>query len=213
MGILDRWFGKQARRLDGPQDLASGDIVRFKLYAPGCLAGERFVVEAVTTYRYQGSEECEFVLRGNGPRVVFLTVVDDDGEQRLWLSAKLSPGEVTTLFAADELAAIFDDEGGDVGLTLRSPSAVPADLDGWFSERYLRTVYSLPGEFFKADCRREKLPEQGEELDYYCLTNEDESRAMVFEVYDGGDEVMACVLAPTDLIEELWPAEQPSGGR
>ncbi len=214
MGIFGRLFAKKERRLDEPDALDLGDIVRFKLYAPGYLAGQRFVVEAVNTYCYQGEQESEFVLRGHCSRTLFLSITNEDGEKRLWLSAKLKPGEIKALFDGDELAAIFDNEAGSARLHLQSLSAVPADLEGWFADEYERTVFSLPGEFFTGDYRGQSLPQDGaEDLDYYCLTNDDDSRAMVFEVYDSGDEVMVSIMTETTLIEELWPAGQTASAR
>lgn len=208
MGILDRWFGRAPRRLDGPADLAVGDIVRFKLYAPGMLAGQRFRVESINTYLYEGETETEFVLRGQAPRAVYMSVSNDDEGDRLWLSARLKPGEIEALFSADELAAVFDDDG-EVVLHVRPDAKVPTGLEDWFAERYIRISRSMPGEFHEGDYRGKSPPAMGGEgFDVTCLMSPNEDRAMLFEVYDGGDEVMAAIVTPSDLIEELWPADQ-----
>ncbi len=209
MGIFDRWFGSASgpRRLEGPADLQVGDIVRFKLYAPGFLAGARLEVEAVNGYRYDDETETEFVLRGEGPRTVFLSVEASDEGDRLWVSVRLAQAEIEALFDVDDLAEVFDREGGGVQLRLRPGARIPDGLEGWFAERYVRTVQALPGEYVRGDPRDEANRERsGEGFDYYCLMSPDEDRAILFEVYDGGDEVMAAIVAPTTLIEELWPA-------
>ncbi len=197
MGLFDRWFNKPGpRRLDGPADLDVGDIVRFKLYAPGMLAGSRLTVEAVNTYRYDGEDETEFVLRGEAPRTVFMSVEDGDDGERLWLSTRLRQAEIESLFDADELAAVFDQDGGEVCLNRRPGAPVPEGLEDWFADRYVRTVQALPGEYFRADLRGKPVPDEaGEGFDLYSLTSPEEDRAILFEVYDGGDEVLAAVRA------------------
>ncbi len=207
MGLFDRWRKAGPRRLAGPADLDVGDIVRFKLYSPGMLAGRRLTIEAANTSRDEGENETEFVLRGEAPRTVFMSVEDGDEGERLWLSTRLKQAEIESLFDADELAAIFDRDGGEVWLHRRPEARIPEGLEDWFADRYVRTVQGLPGEYVRGDYRGKSVPDEaGEGFDLYTLTSPDEGRAVLFEVYDGGDEVLAAIIVAPSLIEELWPA-------
>jgi len=206
MGLWGRLFGEPERSLTQVADLDVGDMVRFKLYAPGFLAGAAFEVAAVNTYEYEAGPEYEFVLKGVSPRQLYLTVDPNADDEGLRLSIRIVRNEVAALFDMDSFAEIFDREDGEVRLRCRS-DAVPDGLDGWSADAYYRTAFAVPAYFFKGDYRKATVPEDGGEgLDYYALTSSDETRAVEIEVFDGDEDVLLTLIVEPGLVEELWPA-------
>lgn len=205
MGLWGRLFGESERTLTRAADLDVGDMVRFKLYAPGFLAGATFEVGAVNTYEYESGKECEFVLKGLS-RQLYLTVDPSADEEPLRLSVRIVRDEIAALFDMDAFAEVFDREEGEVRLSC-SRGAVPQGLEGWCAERYVRTAFAVPAYFFNGDYRKASLPEEGGEgLDYYALTSGDEGHAVEIEVFDGDEDVLLTLITEPGLIEELWPA-------
>jgi|GEM_PF-246650 len=215
-GRFRKWFSSQAksrRQLDSAGQLATGDLVKFKLLAPPLLAGQTFKVDEVNTYQYEHSSETEFVLRGSPRRTLFMTVDSGEDDPALRLSVKLSRAEVASLFDLDQFARVFDQEGGEVIIHRQhapdEPGHLLADLQGFTAPEYVRTPFAITAYFCKGDFRerRKELDEaDGEALDYYCLTSTDEHYAIECEVYDGDDDVMCTLIEDIRLIEELWPA-------
>jgi len=204
MGLWGRLFGESERMLTRPADLDVGDMVRFKLYAPGFLAGSVFEVSAVNTYEYEAGQECEFVLKGVSSRQLYLTV--DTEKDRLRLSVRIVRDEVEAVFDMNVFPDTFDREEGEVRLNCRA-TAAPKDLDGWCADTYIRTAFAVPAYFFDGDFRKATLPEDsGEGLDYYALTSGDERHAVEIEVFDGEEDVLLTLIAEPELIEELLPA-------
>ncbi len=208
MGLWDRWTGASERSLNSVSELDTGDLLRFKLYAPGLLAGATFTVEGINTYEYESGKEFEFVLKGVSSRQVFLTVDPGDDSDRLRLSVRLNRAEVTRIFDPEIFSAVFDQEDGQVVVPCNG-SELPEDLEDWTADRYTRTAFAIPAYFFKGDFRGKELPEDGgEALDYYSLISDDESRALEIEIFDGDEDVLLTLIAEPALVEELWP-----GGR
>ena len=162
MGIWGRLFGESERILTRPADLDVGDLVRFKLYAPGFLAGEAFEVGSVNTYEYEAGPEYEFVLKGVSSRQLYLTVDPHADEECLRLSVRVVRAEIAAMFDMAAFAEVFDREDGEVRLQCRR-DAVPDGLDGWCADGYVRTAFAVPADVFKGDYRQAELRVDGGE--------------------------------------------------
>ncbi|MDH5232747.1 MAG: hypothetical protein OEZ58_17005 [Gammaproteobacteria bacterium] len=218
MSFLKGMFGskdKQVRVLTHPQDLQTGDLVRFKLYAPQPLPGQLFEVKSINTYDYQSSSETEFVLRSPTNDTAFLTVAETDSGLSVQLSRRITREIVGQLFDLNEFANIFDVAPDQAGVSIKRQlnpdenASALADLSGWTANQYTRNEYAVRGYFYEGDYREKPIPsEPGDELDYFGLVSDDENFAVSIEVYDGSDEVSLIVLTDENIIEEMWPAEQ-----
>lgn len=200
------------RQLNHPRDLNVGDMVKFKLYAPPLIAGQSFKVESVNTYDYKGGSETEFTLRGAISQSFFMTVENTDEGADVRLSLKIKRNVVEQLFNLDQFAEIFDNQQGPVHIerTVNPDEASHqlSELSGWTAPKYHREVFAMRGYFHEGDYRDKNVPndtDRCEELDYYCIVSDDETRAVEIEVFDDDEDVMLTIISDDNIIEELWP--------
>lgn len=217
-GFFKNLFGADSkdasstRKLNHPRELAVGDLVKFKIYAPALIAGQTFKVEAIGTYDYKSGTETEFTLRGSISQTLFMTVENTDEGSDIRLSLAQPRKVIQQLFNLDQFAEIFDNEQGPVRIDrIVNPDDTGHDLGelcGWTAPSYHRQTFGLRGYFHEGDFRNRTVPndtDQCEELDYYCLLSDDERHAVEIEVYDDDEDVFLTLITDLDVIEELWP--------
>jgi hypothetical protein len=212
MGFLSGLFGKKeapARQLDHPTKLIKGDMITLddSFALPPQLRGQQLRVEAVHTYEYERSQNCEFLLRGHSGAAIFLSYVEED-DSYLSLSIKINSAQVETLFDMAEFEQIFE-EPGQAKLTPKSLEQAQDDEFGkWLGEDYHQVEFAAFGYFHRLDYRGQKPPQdqQGEAFESYSLVNGQDSHAIDIEVYEAGDtEVMLTLYRPLTDIRQYWP--------
>ncbi len=217
MSFFNKWLGsgdkkEGPRKLESPKDLAIGDIVSFKLYAPPALCAKPFEVSEVNTYDFEDGIKAELILKAADGTLVFLSYESDDGVESLCLSQKINRSAVEMLFDLAEFSEILDNEQGVVSLNLRCTEAELPDqlqhLQGFLAATYHRESFSERGYFHKGDFRLTGIPDfaEGEELDYYSVVSADEKHEVEIEVWDDDTDVSITLVTDTQLIEEMWPA-------
>ncbi|GLP95676.1 hypothetical protein [Paraferrimonas sedimenticola] len=213
MGFFDKLFGKKAeaepRQLNHPSQLNQGDMIVLddSFALPGLLRGQQFKVESVNCYEYQNSRAPEWILRGNGQHTLFLSIEQDD-EEYLAVSIKLTRAEVESCFDMDAFADIFE-EGVFAELEGHEQDG---ELAGWLNGRYRQTDFAEFGYFHRADYRHTRPPQDanqshGDAFEAYQLVNDNETHAIDIEVYENGEtDVMLTLYRPVSDIREYWPA-------
>jgi hypothetical protein len=216
MGFLSGLFGKKEapkRQLDHPNKLLKGDMLTLddSFALPAQLRGQQLKVEAIHTYEYERSQQCEYLLRGHSGSPIFMSYVVED-EAYLSFSIKVNRDTVDKLFDLDAFAEIFE-EPGKATLTLQTLSADTAEEFGqWLSDDYHQVEFAGFGYFHREDYRGQKPPQdengtRGEAFESYALINNQDTHALDIEVYEGGDtEVMLTLYRPLTDIREYWPA-------
>jgi len=193
------------RELNHARDLQVGDIVKFRYLPQSDLSNQQFEVNSINTYDFEDRNLTEFVLKGNQPELIFMTVDETGDEPFLALSKKISRDVVEKLFNLDEFALLFDDESNN---TLQ-PISEPESLEGWTGKAYIQEIFSEGGYFFKGDYRSQSIPQnenEGDRFDYYLAIDNTREFVVEAEVYDGGEtDVLITVRRPLRDIEELWP--------
>jgi len=216
MGFLSSLFGKKEapkRLLDHPSKLLKGDMITLddSFALPAQLRGQQLKVEAIHTYEYQRSQQCEYLLRGHSDNAIYMSYVVED-EAYLSFSIKISRAVVEQLFDLDAFAEIFE-EPGKANLTPESlPEELAETFSQWLADDYHQVEFAGFGYFHREDYRNQKPPQdengaRGEAFESYSLINSQETLAVDIEVYDGGDtEVMLTLYRPLTDIREYWPA-------
>ncbi|QDF74199.1 MULTISPECIES: DUF4178 domain-containing protein [Shewanella] len=213
MGFLKGLFGKKEapkRQLDHPNHLQKGDIISLddSFALPEQLRGQQLRVEGVNTYEYQRKQICEWVLKGHGSDTLCLSL-DEDDETYLAFSIKLPRSQVEQIFDLDAFSEIFE-EDCHAELEVKE---TPSSLTGWLSDRYHQINFAQFGYFHRADYRGMRPPQDeghtsGEPFESYLLLDEDETRAVEVEVYEGGDtDVSLTLYRPLSDIRQYWPAQ------
>ncbi|MCL1141126.1 hypothetical protein [Shewanella gaetbuli] len=216
MGFLSGLFGKKEapkRQLDHPTKLLKGDMLTLddSFALPAQLRGQQLKVEAIHTYEYQRSQQCEFMLRGHGANPIFMSFIVED-ESYLSFSIKVNRAVVEQLFDLDAFAEIFE-EPGQANLTPQTLSTELAEEFGqWLAQDYHQVEFAGFGYFHREDYRNLTPPQdengqRGEAFESYSLVNNDDTHALDIEVYEGGDtEVMLTLYRPLTDIRDYWPA-------
>ncbi|MBC8797048.1 hypothetical protein [Shewanella algae] len=216
MGFFGSLFGKKetpVRQLKHPTELQKGDMISLddSFALPAHLRGQQLRVEAVNTYEYQRSQSTEWVLKGHSGEAIYLGL-DEDDETWLVFSLKISRAQVDALFDLDDFSAIFD-EPGKAELSTKALTAETEMLEQWLGKHYHQVSFAEFGYFHREDYRGLRPPQDadgatGDAFESYQLLDDDESRALDIEVYEGGETDVALTLyRPLSDIRDYWPGE------
>lgn len=190
---------KSEEGLSHVSGLKIGDMVELDndFSLPDVLRGSTFQVVLRALYEYEGTEELEWVLKGDDGTTVFLSYDNDDGDETVSFGLKLKPVDVESIFNLDEFSAVFDDEH----------SAVLADItagenySGWLGGKYLRTEYAEPGYYHKSG----EVSGQGEPFDHFGLVSDCGNFSVDIDVWDGGEtDVSVSMSRPISIIKNYW---------
>ena len=192
------------RSLNHPDQIRAGDIIQFKYMDLVETSGKTFEVSQVNTYIYGDICYPELVLKDREGLLLYAMVEDEDGDEYLTLSKKISKGDIQTVLSPEALQALQDQ-----GLGYAASANVLPDLSAWMQSQY-KTVDKLKGAFVKGDAR-ELSEAEFRKRDYftsYLLETPDEEFALELEVYASG-ELELCATRYFDLteIEYMWPAK------
>ncbi|AVV85455.1 DUF4178 domain-containing protein [Shewanella putrefaciens] len=217
MGFFNSIFGTKTppqRELNHPSQLNVGDMISIddSFALPTQLRGQQLKVEAVNTYEFERNQQAEWVLKGHGSDTIYLSIEEDD-ETYLALSIKITRNQVEQIFDLEQFSTLFD-EPGHAELTTQALSTDnAAQLEQWLGKQYHQVTFAAFGYFHREDYRGLKPPQDangntGEPFEYYLLLNDDESRAIEIEVYEGGDtDVVLTLYRPLTDIREYWPSK------
>ncbi|MGL4938720.1 DUF4178 domain-containing protein [Shewanella sp.] len=215
MGFFNRFFGKKVqalRELNHPSQLKLSDMITLdnSFALPVQLRGQQFKVEAINTYEFERRQQTEWVLKGHSHTSIFLSLAEDD-ETYLAFSLKIPRAQVEQLFDLEQFSTLFDEPGRAL-LTPNPLSPTHADTFAlWLGKQYHQITFAAFGYFHREDYRGLKPPQDangatGEPFEYYLLLNDDETRAIEVEVYEGGDtDVLLTLYRPITDIRDYWP--------
>ncbi|HFE37549.1 MAG TPA: hypothetical protein ENK06_03885 [Gammaproteobacteria bacterium] len=199
----------ETRRLTHPRELTTGDIIKFQYLPQNELSNKQFEISNINTYDFEDRKLTEFVLRGDTPEMIYLTVDETGDEAFLSVSRKISRADVEQLFDLDEFAELFDSEDH----TQLNRQNEPEHLKSWTTAHYQQEIYAEVGYFHKGDFRASGVPEDedaGDEFEYYLAIDSTRTFVIEAEVYDGGEtDVIVTIRRPITDIEEMWPGSPP----
>ncbi|WP_341501889.1 hypothetical protein [Gallaecimonas sp. GXIMD4217] len=215
--MFGKWFGNKAapeRQIQRPQELQVGDMIQLtdSFALPGELRGKMLQVTEVNTQEFEREHGPEFILKGDQPGLLYLTL-DQDDETWLCFSKRISREQVDALFGLEAFGALFE-EPGEAQLEAR---ALPA-LDGWHGDHYVQDAFAQMGYFHRQDYRGGQPPahegrDAGEPFEYYGLGSADERYRVEVEVYEDGEtDVSLTLVRPLSDIRGYFPGQhgQPS---
>ncbi len=193
------------RKLTHPRDLQPGDIIKFRYLPQAEISNKQFELVEVNTYDFKDRNLTEFVLQGDMPENIYLTVDETGDVPHLAICQKINRDLVEQLFDIDEFALLFDDESNNI---IHRQKELP-QLEGWTAPSYQQEIFSERGYFYKGDYRHKMTPqdeEQDEDFDYYLAIDDSRQYVIEAEVYSGGEtDVLITVWRPLTDIEEMWP--------
>ncbi len=164
---------------------------------PNMLRGNTFQVVLRALYEYEGSEETEWVLKGDDGKTIFLSYCSDDGEETVSFGLKLTPIEVENIFDLNQFSTVFDDEHS---AELTDITVVEA-YSGWLGAKYQRIEYAEPGYYHKSG----EVSGQGEPFDHFALASDCGNFDLNIEVWDGGEtDVSISIKKSLNVIKNYW---------
>ncbi len=216
MGFFNSIFGKKAppaRTLNHPSKLNVGDMISIdnSFALPPQLRGRQLKVEAINTYEFERKQQSEWVLKGHDNDTVFLSLEEDD-EPLLAFSLKITRAQVEQLFNLEQFSTLFDEPGHAELTTQNLSPQLAASFEQWLGQQYHQVTFALFGYFHREDYRGLRPPQDahgatGEPFEYYLLLDNDETRAIEVEVYEGGDtDVTLTLYRPLSDIRDYWPS-------
>ncbi len=211
MGIFDRFKSEkaQARILDHPRKLESGDIVKFGFCDLSGISNQEVIIKSILTYDVNpGSSPITACFFQNGGREYYLfSMPETSANDSFGIALKVYPEDVESLFSIDEFAYILDEDSGNQHTLDRRNK--PDDFSGWTSQHYAQEA-GHEGYLHQGDFRHITLPDDKDSctpFSYYSLVSQDRKHAIQIEVYDGGrTEVFLLAYPPLRYIEEMWPS-------
>lgn len=212
MSFFSKIFGSKEEQVQRavlvhPSQLQVGDIVKFSFMDQSELSNQRVEVIEVNTYDFEDEHSTSFTLKSVSGDVFWLSATNDDGEEYLTVSRKLTRGQVKELFNPEQFSEVFE-EGLAVSLDRQ---AIPEGFEHWTADHYNKVEDCSKGYYRKGDFRDGSMPKYADEsncsLDYYLLEDDSESFAIEIEVYANGEtEVSTSVYLELSNIDEMWPA-------
>ena len=209
--MFKKWFGKgdeqKVRVLNHPADLQPSDFLTFKPFdpLPEDLQGATLTVKRVQAYQYSDGLMPEYVMETTDGRLYTMVISDEDGEEELTLSRKISGPEAEAIFGADNIGELW----GDAPVRLAVLS-MPDGLAPWLASSYFQTIQEGVAYFFNSDRRQQGVSQYAddgsEELRYHECEGDPDHFGMSVEIWaDGSTEFFLQISVPTNMIEEMWP--------
>lgn len=211
MGFLARLFGDsdtkpQARRLHHPRDLQAGDIIKFRFMDQSDIGGKEFEVEQINTYLYGNMGYPELVLKDRSGAIIYMMLEDEDGEEYIALSRKISRAKLADVLSPEQLK---DMEHGIFGVTF-SFDDMPHIYTEWMTAKYRKTEGNVKGGFLKGDARTMSMDaiERHERFTSHICEDQEGDYALELECYESGEkELSVTVYHEFSTIEEMWPGK------
>ena len=209
--MFKKWFGKSddsgTRVLNHPSDLQPSDFLTFKPFdpLPEDLQGATVSVKRVQAYQYSDGLTPEYVLETTDGRLYTMVIDDEDGEEELTLSRKISGSEAEAIFGGDNIGELWAE-----GPTRLAANHKPEGLASWLGDSYFQNVQEGVAYYFKDDRRRTGVSQYAddgsEELRYHECEGEPDHFGFSVEIWeDGSTEFFLQLSVPTNMIEEMWP--------
>ncbi len=203
-GFIKRLFqskeNNEGRTLSHPCDLRQGDFVKFQFLPQPEVCGNLFEVNKVNTYRYDGVEYPEMILKDGKGNIIFMMIEEEDGEEYIGLSKKVPTAMIRNIIPQTSLDSILQ-EG--TGLRLQI-SQKPEGFEPWLANSYTETD-EYRGIFSKGDGRSGQKGAD-EHFKSHHLTDPSDEYALEIEVYGTGEiELSTTVYHDINVIDEILP--------
>jgi hypothetical protein len=208
-GFFKNLFGSRAgkskpRKLPHPRDLRIGDIVKFQYIDQSDVSGKEFEVSQINTYLYDDLCYPELVLKDRSSNIIYLMVEEEDGDEYLALSKKVSKTQMSEIISHEDMSRILKQGSGiKIGIITK-----PLGFESWLTDNYRVVDNNIIGSFVKGDARylsSEEINRQ-EHFTSYILENSDNEYGLEIEVYKTGEtELSVTVYHDIEGIEEMWP--------
>lgn len=204
----DEHSGQSAgvRHLTHPNQLRTGDIIKFKFMDISESSGKQFEIHQINTYLYGNMCYPEMILKDRDGVLLYMSVEDEDGEEYLCLSKKIGKAHILDVISAENLDDITS-KGVGHSITIQNPSP---EYKEWLSNRYTEVDDNVQGAFIKGDGRElsDQAMKQRESFTSFLLESEDEEYALELEVYSSGErELCATRYFDIEEIDEMWPQQ------
>jgi hypothetical protein len=202
MGFFQKLFGgnsssKEIRKLSHPRDLLEGDIIKVGFTSQDNLSNQEFLISQTNYYIYDNIEYPEYVLKNKSGDIAYLMVEEEDGDEYLSFSKKLTKSQLPDLIDEGNLSAIFKK---GTGLKVSIESGKLPELSEWLTSNYTKTDDNIKGYFKKASSGA------SEGFTSYLLTDKSDKYAIEIEKYKTNEtEISATVYHDISVIEEMWP--------
>ena len=206
----DNTDGK-VRHLTHPNQLRTGDIIKFKFMDISECSGKQFQIHQINTYLYGNMCYPEMILKDRDGVLLYMAVEDEDGEEYLCLSKKVGKAHMLDVISAENLDDITS-KGVGHSIVIQNPSP---EYKEWLSNRYTEVDDNIQGAFIKGDGRElsNEAMNQRETFTSFLLESEDEEYALELEVYSSGErELCATRYFDIEEIDEMWPQQTGTHG-
>ncbi|MDA9817843.1 hypothetical protein N9C35_02245 [Flavobacteriaceae bacterium] len=195
-GFFGKLFGNkkpEIRKLSHPRDLQEGDIIKLSFLDQDDISGQEFQISQVNNYLYDGISYPELILKGKSSKPISMMVEEEDGEEYLAFSKKLSKSQAVNLLGEDLDKIIKKGTGFKISITNK-----PEALEQWLANKYSKTEDNVKGSFVKGNI--------SENFTSYLLTDSSDEYALEIEKYDSNEiEVSVTIYHDFTAIEEMWP--------
>lgn len=201
-GFFSKLFGggepeQKARRLDHPRDLRPGDILKMSFVDQSEISGKEFQVTDANFYIYDGAFYPEYILKDRQGEILYMMVEEEDGEESLAFSKKLSKTENFSVIGSEDLDKIMK-PGTGAGIVIEN---IPADLQEWMATKYIKTDDNVKGAF-----RKGEDGQVDEKFTSYLLMDSTDEYAIEVEKYDSNEvEISVTIYHEFSAIDQMWP--------
>jgi hypothetical protein len=188
--MFGKWFkrggGSQApRQLERPDQLRAGDMLEMvdSFGLPEQLRGQTLQVLKVNTYVYGSQRSSEFLLQGSSSEPIHMSFDNEDGEQSLLFTRKISRAEVESLLDMAAFGEVFGEQlyRGEI-----SAKDSENKYSRWVGEVYHQNSDWHTAEFFEQDLRHENR-QNGEFCETLDIESSDGNFFISIEVWNGGE--------------------------
>jgi hypothetical protein len=204
MSFFKNLFGakvKPSRTLSHPRDLRLGDIIKFKFLSQEDLSGKTFEISQINTYVYDNEFYPEYILKDQSSNIIYLMVEEEDGEEYLALSKKVTKSQISDILPQEQLEKIFKKGIG----TKAKPASKPEGLEEWLVDSYTETDDNVKGSYTKGDARVSGASNSYQEFKSHTLVDKSDTYALEIEVYSSNEiELSATIYHEISEIEEMW---------
>ena len=211
--MFSKLFKRKAapeRKLTHANQLQVGDMLQLidSFALPAQVKDQTFHVIAICSYQYQHQMSYEYELRSDSGHNIFMSLENENGEEWVNFSRKLSRNQVAELFDLDQFAEVFDSEE----LTCIDRQQEPSKLERWTAEQYQQTAQPSIAYYYEQDLRGKTasryVEDGGEQCEVINLESDNGKHSIDIEIWqDGETDVFITISRPLTDIVDLYPGK------